>query len=70
MGMIPIITRHYGYGLVVGIGFGLFLAKILIESGIVADQGGRSLMGLAGILGMMVGGTLYALSLRKTQHMN
>jgi hypothetical protein len=69
MGMIPIITRHYGYGLVVGIGFGLFLAKILIESGIVADQGGRSLMGLAGILGMMVGGTLYALSLRKTQNM-
>jgi|GEM_PF-5633016 len=68
--MIPIITRHYGYGLVVGIGFGLFLAKILFESGIVTDQGGRNLMGLAGMLGMMVGGTLYAMSLRKAQSGN
>ncbi len=65
MSMKPIITKHYGLGLIVGIGFGLFLSKILIESGVVTDDASRRFMGVGGVVAMMVGGILYALSLRK-----
>ena len=63
--MKPIITAHYGFGMTGGIGFGLFLAGILIESGIVTDDGSRRLMSGVGLVGMLVGGILYAVSLRK-----
>ena len=65
LSMIPIITKHYGIGLISGIGFGLFLASMLIDSGVVTDDGTRRLMGGGGVVAMMVGGILYALSLRK-----
>lgn len=63
--MKPIITKHYGLGLLVGTGFGLFLASILIDSGVVTGDGPRRLMSGVGVVAMMVGGFLYALSLRK-----
>jgi prolipoprotein diacylglyceryltransferase len=61
----PIITKHYGLGLLVGIGFGLFLANILIDSGVITDNGSRRLMGGVGLVGMIIGGILYGMSLRK-----
>ncbi|MGL4551938.1 MAG: hypothetical protein ACRC33_12235 [Gemmataceae bacterium] len=63
--MKPIITTHYALGLLVGTGFGLFLASMLIESRVVTDDGSRRLMSGVGLLGMIVGGILYGLSLRK-----
>ena len=63
--MTPIITKHYGLGLLVGVGFGLFLASILIDSGVITDDASRRLMGGVGLVGMIVGGILYGMSLRK-----
>jgi prolipoprotein diacylglyceryltransferase len=61
----PIITKHYGLGLLVGVGFGLFLASILIDSGVITDDGSRRLMGGVGLVGMIIGGILYGMSLRE-----
>lgn len=62
--MKPIITKHYGLGLLVGTGFGLFLAAILIDSDVIT-KGSHRLMSGVGIVAMMVGGILYSMSLRK-----
>lgn len=31
--MIPYLTKHYALGLLVGVGFGLFLAYLLADAG-------------------------------------
>lgn len=46
----PKFTKHYALGLLVGTGFGLFLAGILSESGIAVDAGSRRMVGMFGIL--------------------
>ena len=63
--MIPFFTKHYALGLLVGTGFGLFLAGLLVEAGVIADDGSRRVMSGVGLLALVVGGILYAMSLRK-----
>lgn len=66
-GVTPKFTKHYALGLLVGTGFGLFLAYLLVDSGLVVDAGSRRMLGAGvGMIAMIVGGTLYALDLRKT----
>jgi hypothetical protein len=65
--VMPILTKHYALGLLVGTGFGLFLAYLLAEAGVVTDAGSRRLLGAGvGLVAIMVGGTLYALDVRKS----
>ena len=64
--MIPIFTKHYTLGLIVGTGFGLFLAYLLADSGIVVDAGSRRFLGAGvGLTAMIIGGFLYGMDLRK-----
>jgi hypothetical protein len=44
----------------------LFLASMLIESRVVTDDGSRRLMSGVGLVGVIVGGILYGMSLRKS----
>ena len=63
--MIPFFSKHYSLGLLVGTGFGLFLAGLLVEAGVIMDDGSRRIMSGVGMLAVVVGGFLYAASLRK-----
>lgn len=61
------VTKHYGFGLLVGTGFGLFLGSMLAESGLMGpDSGSRRWIGLIGILAIIAGGLLYSLDLKKS----
>lgn len=62
----PRFTKHYALGLMVGTGFGLFLAGVLADSGVGTDPSTRRLVGLAGIIAIMIGGFLYAVDLRRS----
>jgi hypothetical protein len=63
--MIPFFTKHYSLGLLVGTGFGLFTAGLLIDSGVITGDGPKRIMSGVGLLAIVVGGILYARSLRK-----
>ena len=63
--MTPLITQHHGIGQFVGIGFGLFRASVLIDSGVITDDGSRRVANGIGLVAMIVGGVLYTLSVRK-----
>ena len=63
--MIPFFTKHYALGLLVGTGFGLFLAGLLVEGQVVTDDSSRRVMSGAGLLALVVGGIMYAMSLRR-----
>lgn len=63
--MTPFFTRHYSLGLLVGTGFGLFLAGIFIESGLIIGDGPGRIMRGVGLVAIVVGGIAYATSLRK-----
>lgn len=62
--MIPFFTKHYSLGLLVGAGFGLFLAGLLFDAGLITNDGSRRVMSGIGLLALIVGGILYTLSLR------
>jgi hypothetical protein len=63
--MIPFFTKHYSLGLLVGMGFGLFFAGLLMDAGVITGDGPKRIMSGFGLLAIVVGGILYAKSLRK-----
>jgi hypothetical protein len=58
----PYITKHYGIGLLVGIGIGLFVAGMLARSG---DSGMIKLLVPVGLVLAITGGVVYTLDVRK-----